>query len=454
MLTPPPLPPPTPSTPAYGYPPRADWRVGSIIAWILIGLIAIGLPILNELGKRTLAKPSTQPAGKSMQLVMSGQYTLQAAKLFGNKEQLLSQADSQAKTPDDWIASAILHGELLGREPAIERLSAMNTPDADEVLKLHGNPHAAASPGNSFATRYPWYADLARAHGTPEDDPLRKRVYDEAMRTFVVIVAGFSAVALLIGAGGILLTVAVILLYLKKLRFAMPVPSGPWHTYVEGFAAYLVTMVVGSVALQLVGSALKVDLPLPASMLPLALATMVGIAWPIARGASWDVLKRDLGLHTGRGVLAEVGAGIVGYVACLPILAVFILLFILLVHFTGDVPTHPLTDQAEDLSPLVMFFIAAVFAPVTEELIFRGLLLSNLRGAMPRVAGFVLGPLIVGYVFASIHPQGWMAIPVLMAIGACFALIRFWRGSLIAPIVGHALHNGAIVTFMVVMLSM
>ena len=51
-------------------------------------------------------------------------------------------------------------------------------------------------------------------------------------------------------------------------------------------------------------------------------------------------------------------------------------------------------------------------------------------------------------IFAAIHPQGWAAIPVLGCIGFNLAMIRQWRGSLIAPIAAHALNNGAILTLL------
>ncbi|MGN6728054.1 MAG: CPBP family glutamic-type intramembrane protease [Tepidisphaeraceae bacterium] len=47
-------------------------------------------------------------------------------------------------------------------------------------------------------------------------------------------------------------------------------------------------------------------------------------------------------------------------------------------------------------------------------------------------------------IFASIHPQGWAAIPALASIGLVLALIRQWRGSLVPSMVAHALHNGAL----------
>ena len=48
-------------------------------------------------------------------------------------------------------------------------------------------------------------------------------------------------------------------------------------------------------------------------------------------------------------------------------------------------------------------------------------------------------------IFAALHPQGVFAIPALAGIGIGFSLLREWRDSLIAPMVAHAINNGALV---------
>jgi membrane protease YdiL (CAAX protease family) len=61
----------------------------------------------------------------------------------------------------------------------------------------------------------------------------------------------------------------------------------------------------------------------------------------------------------------------------------------------------------------------------------------------------VFAAAISGVIFAAVHPQGWAVVPALAAIGAVLALVRQWRGSLVASITAHALHNGMLVTVMV-----
>jgi len=123
--------------------------------------------------------------------------------------------------------------------------------------------------------------------------------------------------------------------------------------------------------------------------------------------------------------------------AMLPMMCVITLL---LMRITGVVVTHPLTTSIGD-HPYAILLLAAVFAPITEETLFRGGLLSHLRG---RLGPFVSAA-ISGLVFAAIHPQGWAGIPVIGSIGFVLAMIRQWRGSLLASMTAHALNNGAVI---------
>ncbi|MDA8908926.1 CPBP family intramembrane metalloprotease, partial [bacterium] len=97
---------------------------------------------------------------------------------------------------------------------------------------------------------------------------------------------------------------------------------------------------------------------------------------------------------------------------------------------------------------LLCFFLAAVFAPVFEELFFRGALHRWLRGRF----GFLVSALLTGAIFAALHPQGWLGIPALAAIGVGFSLLRESRDSLIAPMVAHAINNGVLVTMLCIAL--
>ena len=171
--------------------------------------------------------------------------------------------------------------------------------------------------------------------------------------------------------------------------------------------------------------------------------------WPLARGVRWREWRAGMGVHGGQNFFVEVGYGVLGYFAGLPIMAVGILImlvFAMIAQAAGP-NNHPIVFdyQTGAKSALLLFFAACVLAPLLEELLFRGAFYHALRGvAHPLIAG----PLI-GVIFAAVHPQGWIAIPVLGAIGFNFAMLREWRGSIIAPIVAHALNNSVVVSMLV-----
>jgi membrane protease YdiL (CAAX protease family) len=124
----------------------------------------------------------------------------------------------------------------------------------------------------------------------------------------------------------------------------------------------------------------------------------------------------------------------------------------------GNDPSHPVVGlalNADAWTWLQILFVAAVAAPVVEEVMFRGVLYRHLREASGRLgwAGSVLvSAAATGFVFAIIHPQGVLGVPVLMALAVAFALLREWRESLVPAIVAHGINN-AVVTCVLFLLT-
>jgi membrane protease YdiL (CAAX protease family) len=228
--------------------------------------------------------------------------------------------------------------------------------------------------------------------------------------------------------------------------------------YVEAFALWLVLgMPVGIVL-----SAAKGWTGLPvatedALIHPLGLLVLL---WPLWRGVPLSGLCEDLGLQPGAGILREMGAGLVGYIAKWPLLALGLAGTFLLSELTraeGEAfaLTHPVTEALRlggGAARIPILVMAIVLAPLLEEVVFRGLLLRHLRsviGPASAVRSGVAGAAISGLIFALIHPQGLLAVPALLAEGFAIALVRDWRGSLIAPLVMHAVHNAVFMAFLV-----
>ncbi len=93
--------------------------------------------------------------------------------------------------------------------------------------------------------------------------------------------------------------------------------------------------------------------------------------------------------------------------------------------------------------------LATMWAPLAEESVFRGALFRHLRGRMHWVAAGLLSAVA----FAVVHNYGLLLTPPLIALGFAFAAMREWRGSLIAPMTAHLLHNGTIMLVVVLAIS-
>ncbi len=75
---------------------------------------------------------------------------------------------------------------------------------------------------------------------------------------------------------------------------------------------------------------------------------------------------------------------------------------------------------------------------------FRGVLYRHLREAGYRwgkVWSIAAATALTSFVFAVIHPQGWLGVPPLMALATAFTLTREWRGSLLPSMVAHSIQN-------------
>jgi membrane protease YdiL (CAAX protease family) len=112
-------------------------------------------------------------------------------------------------------------------------------------------------------------------------------------------------------------------------------------------------------------------------------------------------------------------------------------------------------ESSGTLGLFLTYVLACVSAPVFEELFFRGALYRNLRQTFGRwgvLGSVVIAVLVNSVIFAAIHPQGLIFIPVLGSLAVAFTLMREWRGTINAPIVAHAINNFVVLTLNVLML--
>lgn len=294
--------------------------------------------------------------------------------------------------------------------------------------------------------RHGWLVRLAKVRSLAVNDPARQAVVNQGIKTSVVAIVGIL-VALAAGVIGICLWLLGMHRWRKgQLRRSLELRTAPeGGVLVEGFALYLLLFLGLPWALTF----LHVKIPSALHVLPALIAWLVGMCWPLFRGMSRDAWAQCLGLHRGQGVLREMGAGLLGWLAALPLMALSVLASTAITRYTGDVPSHPIVDYfaGNDWTRFTAVILAVVWAPITEEIMFRGLLFPGLSAWLRWLLGMLLG----AFIFAVIHPQGWAGVPPIMTLAATFSVLRLWRQSLIASMTAHAINNGSVCVVMLLM---
>jgi len=144
-----------------------------------------------------------------------------------------------------------------------------------------------------------------------------------------------------------------------------------------------------------------------------------------------------------RPVGRDLTAAAVGYLAVLPICTGLVYVSRGLIHVFRpgyELPRHPVLESLDWLVGWPRWALiggAILVAPLAEELFFRGLVQSGLgrllRGRWPAVV-------CTGLLFGAIHTQPEAVVP-LAVLGIALGYLYERTGSLIAPILMHALFN-------------
>lgn len=373
-----------------------------------------------------------------------------AAGLADPTLRLIQELDHQALSAPDQIRVAVLVAYLQGSPPALSRLKAIsgtaNPELQDDIVVLEKIFTDLPAPletaeSDRLIRRYGYFGRLALAVIAGADPEARKSIENGARRILILLgVLALSIVGLLVISMA-MCAAAIIFWWLGKIRAAY-VPEKPADSaYVEAFALYLVLfvglgLIIRGLGLSAVNWTWLAWLIIPAVIL-----------WIDSRSKSAQEWRLALGWYAGRGWLQEAAAGIGGYLACMPIIAIGVGMTLILVRVTGSVPRDAITPLLQS-NALALYGIACVFAPVLEETMFRGALFHYLRGRWSWPASAA----VVSFVFAVIHPQGWIAIPALGSIALALAALREWRGSIIASMAAHAFNNFLAVTFALLLL--
>lgn len=278
----------------------------------------------------------------------------------------------------------------------------------------------------------------------------------QASRTFVVVLAGVIGFLLAAAVGFLVVLLLIILRLVGRLRPRWN-PQGSGGVFAETFALWIMLYVgMGFLFLFLP----RPPFPLLTTGLIMLLSVAGALLWPRLRGYSWQEIRAETGLTRGSNPWIEALWGGVCYLAALPVLIIGVLIMFAMMWLArkyapaGDPfgpsgqPGHPIIFDVVGGNWVIwlqVYFAAAIVAPLAEETVFRGLLYRQLRGAV----GIILAMIVVSFLFAVIHPQGWFGIPPLMGLALVFNFFREWRGSLIAPMVAHGINNAAVLTFLI-----
>jgi membrane protease YdiL (CAAX protease family) len=474
------LPPPAPPEPRPG-------KVGHpLAAWLIIAVL-VGVIVWHPWDS-PIASGGREHLDEVL-LRLQGRYVVGAAGLFGQKEraQLYGQLKSLDTGPvGQRLRFIALAGELAGPEEAqhrlvdlqldIERDRVKGDPADVALVPVLGDlyldyaehhldaPSVPAPERERLRERLGWFGQLALAPRDGPDPEARAAVLAPAQHTALVLLGGVGTAAAVGVLGFMGLVLFLVLLFAGWLREGLPGPAQYGGVYAEAFALWM-GLYIG---LSLLAPRLGLPGPPLLRAVPISLLCLVlGLAWPLLRGVPWGRLRRDVGLTLGRNPALEPVLGLACYAMALPMLFVGVLLTLGLLHlrkYLGggglreplaptDMPSHPISGLMGDLNwqlLLQLLLLASVTAPLVEETMFRGLLYRHLReatGRKGRSLSIVLSAFAVSFVFAVIHPQGWPAIPVLMALALSFTFMREWRGTLIPSMVAHGLNNGLVLLF-------
>jgi membrane protease YdiL (CAAX protease family) len=378
----------------------------------------------------SLTNARTDPAGitdrdaRLQEIVAHIRVAFASGEIEGAESALqrIAALDPVAQTldPNDEAESAILTDLAHAHRIYIEGPASLDTDARDRLIERHGT-----------------MGRIALVHGTDRADPDRRAIVRSAMAAAIAV--------------GLVLALAIVMRASGRLpmRFRPDRESDArtHNVFLETAIVFLAAFAAYKVL------AVTLAEVLPNAAMALAAAEIIGLGvlalipfWPLVRGVDRATMFRSMGWTRGRGVLREILAGIATYLAFFPVVIAGFAAMIVLIQVFGFAPSHPIVDQFSQGSPItiaLLYLLAAVWAPVVEESIFRGALFHHSR----RFVGFLISALLAAFVFAAIHPQGIGGIPPLMALAIGFAACREWRGSLIGSITAHAIHNAVIVTF-------
>lgn len=475
--------------------PGPGQRRSNLVAWIVIAVVSalfVAQPLLDR-GSDGSEKLAAQASVSAQQAIMTSLVNGMCAEpireasgpqLSAMRPQVESMAI--AEDPGSELATAALLTRLGARDRALEMLTSLRDRvnggevEADDAFRATLDAvvelvDAAKEPGTR---RIPEEACsrvvdslgatgrmlVAQARGDRDE---LARLEDAGMLVIVALFA-VGTVAFVLGLVGLVMLLVFLVAAATGRTAGIARQAGDWnHVYAEVFAAWLASYLlfarVPSWAFGwwkgIGGTAPSQDVQLLASVGATVAAAVVGLWWGSVRGLPMRTMLDGIGLRRFGGM--DLVWGVVTWSMGIVLLAVGIGIAFLLSALLGDGgmrASHPVQQMVQDSGGLGLFLtysLACVSAPLFEEIFFRGAMYRNLRIGLGRwgsLGSAAMSMLVSSVIFAAIHPQGLVFIPVLGGLAISFCVMREWRGSINASIVAHAINNGVVLTLNVLML--
>jgi membrane protease YdiL (CAAX protease family) len=453
------------------------------IAWGLIILFVLGLAIIQTMPNVLQEGEVDDPTGLVM-AQLQGEYLLGVASLLGSEREIAMQAGildaGTVEQRQRYMAFMIALGEPdLAKQSALKMQVELEGQQRElnekqtlvqEDLELLASGATLPDDHADLKKQLGWFGELLEAN-LSQREALERSAANKVLAVGGIVL--FIILAAIIGFVGLVIMLVKSLTGTVGSRLNS---AQPQHgIYAEVFALWLITFLVFMSLAPILGNVMAKHNTVVAMSCSLVafFGSLIVLFWARIRGISWNQIREDIGWTSGTNVIKESLWGIAGYAMMLPILGVGIILVLLLVFIqsfiTGGSGGDPFAGTSGGAHPIVLdiangswqirillVVLAAVAAPIVEETMFRGVLYRQLRTSSKRLGialSIICSVLLTSFLFAAIHPQGWVAIPALMAIAIGMNLMREWRGTLIPSMVVHSVSNGLVTTMMIIFLS-
>lgn len=309
----------------------------------------------------------------------------------------------------------------------------------------------------SLESRHGWFGELAASYGRHASDATRWNV----IRNGAVLMSRDR----LLNIGGVLSLLVGIGLCVwfwrrdtdGELMLDSVQSAVPRTLYAEMFAFFLLCFLVFVV----LGVMFVGETSIWTAIAPelLIWAVSLSMFWPLLRGVSWSEFRSDVGWNRGEGLAKEIKLGVFVFLAERPLI---VLLSIAIAAASaafksqesavGVASEFPAFESPLSNSWMMLVFGAVssmLWAPFVEETLVRG----ALHRAMPDRWGMFVRVGISSVIFGMIHPYSIDGMLMVGVGGFVYGTIREWRGSLIAPMTAHCLHNASIALTQIFVLS-